>query len=101
MIRQIVSSQRGIYVLTDDGRLFERVHDPRNFGRDQNVFIYRWIKDVPGSVQSIASSPASLFVVIEGELFEQVRNTENPLVTAFHWRKVEPPPAPPSPESMV
>lgn len=102
---QIVPSPYGLFVLTDDGRLFERMHDPRAFNRPTgaaDVFLYRPIRNLPGRVVSIAQSPAALFVVLDdGRLLEQRKNSDNPLGITYSWHEVAPPPPPPTTESML
>lgn len=92
-IKQLCSSPLGVFALTADGRLFERVHDPRNFdGRNPNKFVWQEyaLKELPGKLMQICLSPRGLFALTdEGRLFERVRDPN--LANAVKWFEHENP----------
>ena len=94
----LAPSPAGFFAVSADGKLFQRVRDPKNFdGRNPDQWIWREYT-TPGPVEQVTVSPKGELILLlkDGRVVERERDKANIVVPHWVWKDI-PSPLPPPP----
>lgn len=88
----LIAAPNGVFVVTAEGRLFQRVRDPKNFdGRNPDKWI--WVEPkVPGPVSLAVLTPKGDVMVLlkDGRLMERTRDSAV-ITQSWVWKDIPSP----------